>query len=346
MSDTPLPPLPPTPPVPPVIPPEGTSPPESAQGPEPDVSLWGRYRTSPIWLQILIPVVLLAILIGIWVIATGGTDDSAASDTTVPESNLDRVLSGIIIAGGIRGETTTTTSEVATSEPTSASTEPTTTAPETTLAPTTLAPTTTAGGTPAPTTPATTAPPTTAPPTTTAATTTTTEAAPPSTEAPASVLPSPDDFLAQWNAAVDGTNVPSLSRDQITKIVDGPFAGAFLATLSPTVGNKMAPQVGLIGTMSATDPTQIAELLLVYVNGPDESASDFYWESFGVLTQAVDPVMTDAEITALETSLGRDDGTPPFPAGTDNTASSNGFNYNLYTGSTQDGTAATGIAVT
>ena len=37
---------------------------------------------------------------------------------------------------------------------------------------------------------------------------------------------------------------------------------------------------------------------------------------------------------------------PPFPDDTDNTADSNGFNYNLYTGTTQDGTPATGIAVT
>ena len=108
----------------------------------------------------------------------------------------------------------------------------------------------------------------------------------------------------------------------------------------------MAPQVGLIGTMSTTDPTQIAELLLVYVSGPDESASEFYWESFSVLAQAVDPSITDREIAALEESLGRVDDTPPFPDGTDNTADSNGFNYNLYTGTTQDGTPATGIAVT
>ncbi len=331
-------------------------PPEPTTGPDDDVSLWGRYRALPMWVQILIPVVFLAILIGIWVIATSGTDDSADSDTTVAESNMDDVLRGIIIAGGIRGDGTTTTSEVTTSEPTTDSTDATTTlAPDTTLAPTTLAPTTlapttTAGGVPAPTTPPTTAPPTTTPPTTapptTVAATTTTEAAPPTTEAPSSALPSPDDFLAQWNDAADGTNVQSLSRDQITQIVDGPFAGAFLATLSPTNGNKMAPQVGLIGTMSTTEPKQIAELLLVYVNGPDESASDFYWESFGVLTQAVYPATTDEQIAELETSLGRADGTPPFPNGTDNTASSNGFSYNLYTGTTQNGTAATGIAVT
>jgi hypothetical protein len=198
--------------------------------------------------------------------------------------------------------------------------------------------------TPVTTTPATTAAPTTAAPTT-QATTTTTEAAPPTTDDSSSALPSPADFLEQWNAAADGTDVPSLSRDQITQIVDGPFAGAFLATLSPTGGNKMAPQVGLIGTMSTTDPTQIAELLLVYVSGPDESASEFYWESFGVLAQAVDPSITNKEIDALEQSLGREKGTPPFPDGTDNTAANNGFNYNLYTGTTKNGTPATGIAV-
>jgi hypothetical protein len=114
--------------------------------------------------------------------------------------------------------------------------------------------------------------------------------------------------------------------------------------LAPNEDGGPAPQVGLIGTMSTTDPTQLAELLLVYVSGPDESASDFYWECFGVLTQALDPTMSDAQIADLEESLGRADGTPPFPDGTDNTVDSNGLTYNLYTGSTQDGTPATGIA--
>jgi hypothetical protein len=303
------------------------------------------------WLQVLIPVLILAMVVGLWAIAGSSSDESMSSDTTVADSSMDDVLRGIIIAGGIRGEATTTT-EVITTEPTTEPTEPTTTvAPQTTLAPTTLAPTTTAGAAlPAPTsTPETTVPATTAAPTTQAPTTqapTTTAAAPPTTEVSASALPSPSDFLEQWNAAADGTTVPTLSRDQITQIVDGPLAGAFLATLSPTDGNKMAPQVGIIGTMSTTDPTQIAELLLVYVSGPDESASEFYWESFSVLAQAVDPSITSTDVAALEKSLGRADGTPPFPDDTNNTADSNGFNYNLYTGTTQDGTPATGIAVT
>ncbi len=335
---------------------------------DPSLSLWDRCRALPVWAQILIPVVIIAIVIGIWALATSDSETSSSADTTVvDESSMDNVLAGIIIAGGIRPETTTTTTEVATSSPTTlapttlapTTLAPTTLAPTTvaptTLAPTTLAPTTTAGAaiptpTPVPptTAPATTVAPTTQPPTTQkpTTTTTTTEPAPPTTEGSSSALPSPDDFLAQWNAAAEGTNVPTLSRSQITKIVDGPFAGAFLATLSPTEGNKMAPQVGLIGTMSTTDPTQIAELLLVYISGPDESASDFYWEAFGVLTQAVDPEMTKAQIAALEDSLGREDGLPPFPEDTDNSADSNGFNYNLYTGATREGIPATGIAVT
>jgi hypothetical protein len=344
MSD--VPPPPPTPPTPPV----GPSPAGSAPPPEPDpTSLWGRYRGLPVWLQVLIPIVILAILIGIWVLATSDSDESASSDTTVAGSNMDDVLRGIIIAGGINGGTATTTTGVFTSEPATSTTDVTTTTePATTLAPeTTLAPTTTAGGdVPPPTaTPTSAAPATTTTPPTTAATTTT-EATPPTTDAPAGALPSPDDFLAQWNAAADGTDVPQLSRDQISEITQGPFAGAFLATLTPTDGSDAPEQVGLIGTMSADDPTQIAELLLVYVGGDNESASDFYWEAFGVLTQAVDPATTADQTSALETSLGRVDGSPPFPAGTADTADSNGFTYKLSTGETTDHTPATGIAVT
>jgi hypothetical protein len=115
--------------------------------------------------------------------------------------------------------------------------------------------------------------------------------------------------------------------------------------LAPNQEGSTVPQVGLIGTMSTTDPTQLAELLLVYVSGPNEAASDFYWEAFGVLTQAVDPATTEAQIADLEERLGRADGMPPFPEGTDNVAGSNGFNYHLYTGATREGLPATGIAV-
>jgi hypothetical protein len=200
--------------------------------------------------------------------------------------------------------------------------------------------------------PPTSAAPTTAAPTTAAPTTAAPTTAAPTTEAPTttvpagSALPVPADFLTQWNAAAAGTNVPTISQSQISQIIEGPRAGSFYATLTPTGSrNKLPPQVGIIGTLSATDPTQLSEVLLVYVSGPDESASDFYWEAFQVLTKAVDPSITDAQIADLEKSLGRAQGLPPFPDGTNKSADSNGFSYNLSTGTTQAGAPATGIAV-
>ena len=337
MSDVP-PPIPPDPSVPPVAPVDASSTPAaevSAAGRSP----WGRYRTLPMWAQILIPVAIIAILIGLVALFTSGDgDESSPADTTVVgDSSMDDVLRGIIILGGIRGEATPATTAAETTAP--ATSEPTVSeAPDTTVAATAPEPTVTAA------------------PTTTEATSTTestestvaatTEPSPTTTSAETGGLPSPDDFLAQWNSAAEGSDVPAITRDQISEIVDGPFAGAFLATLAPDIDDPPAPQVGLIGTMSTADPTQIAELLLVYVEGPDEAASDFYWDAFRVLTLAVDPTTTDEQIADLEQALGREDGLPPFPDDTDNSAVSNGFTYNLSTGTTEDDTPVTGIAVT
>ena len=282
------------------------------------------------WAQILIPVAIIAILIGLVALFTSGDgDESSPADTTVvDDSSMDDVLRGIIILGGIRGEATPATTAAETTAP--ATSGPTVSeAPDTTAAATVPEPTVTA-----------------APTTTEATSAATTEPSPTTTGAESAGLPSPDDFLAQWNSAADGTDVPEITRDQISEIVDGPFAGAFLATLAPDVDDPPAPQVGLIGTMSTADPTQIAELLLVYVEGPDEAASDFYWEAFRVLTLAVDPTTTDEQIADLEEALGREDGLPPFPDDTDNSAVNNGFTYNLSTGTTEDDTPVTGIAVT
>ena len=123
MSDTPPPPPPPpVPPVPP-LPPSGAGD-QSAPEPSPEVpatdelSLWGRYRALPMWAQVLIPVVIVALLIGLIVLLTSGdSDDTAPADTTVTgESNMDEVLRGIIVIGGIRGGETTATTVVDTTE--------------------------------------------------------------------------------------------------------------------------------------------------------------------------------------------------------------------------------------
>jgi hypothetical protein len=64
-----------------------------------------------------------------------------------------------------------------------------------------------------------------------------------------------------------------------------------------------------------------------------------------VLAQLIDPSMTNRQISDLKDSMGRADGLPPFPDGTNTTTESNGSAYNLSTGSAQEGTPATAISV-
>jgi hypothetical protein len=136
-----------------------------------------------VWLQILVPLVVLAGIVGVIFWATGGSDgDVATSETSTPagDGGLEVVLKGLIVTGALAD------SDVpATDAP--ASTPETTSAP-TTLPPTTIETATSASPTTAPTVAPTTSrgptttPPPTAPPT--SATTTTTEP-PDTTEAPA-----------------------------------------------------------------------------------------------------------------------------------------------------------------
>jgi hypothetical protein len=291
-------------------------------------SLWARYRTLPMWQQIGIPVVIVAVIVLLIVLLTGGSDDSSSSaETSVPSGvDLDSVMKGLIIVGGVPSTSTTTTVVETTT-----TIAPTTTVPATTS---TVAPTTTVAATVPPTAttvaPATTAPATTAAPTTTQRPTTTaaptTTAPAPTTTVPAAApLPAVADFVTQWNAAVKDTNVPTISTDQATELT-GQYAGYYLVTLAPVKGSKLPAQVGLIAKVTAPLSGQLEQVSLVWIPGADELASDFYWEAFGVLTQAVDPTTTPDQTAALETGLGKAPGMPPFTT----TASDTSDSGNLY----------------
>ena len=87
--------------------------------------------------------------------------------------------------------------------------------------------------------------------------------------------------------------------------------------------------MGLLAKLTATGSGQLATVSLVWIPGADETASDFYWESFGVLTQAVTPGTTADETQALETSLGKAAGMPPFTT-TATATSTSGNVYSLF----------------
>ena len=124
---------------------------------------------------------------------------------------------------------------------------------------------------------------------------------PATTDVPATRFPTVTEFVDQWNAATGGTDVPTISADEATELT-GDYAGYHLITLSP--------QVGVLGTLTSPGSGQLDEVLLVWIPGADDDdASDFFWESFAVLTQAISPRITDAETAALEQDLGRAPGT-------------------------------------
>ena len=87
--------------------------------------------------------------------------------------------------------------------------------------------------------------------------------------------------------------------------------------------------MGLIAQLTAPQSGQLAQVMLVWIPGADETSSDFYWESFGVLTQAVTPGTTADQTAAIESALGKAPGMPPFTT-TATTTSDSGNVYSLF----------------
>jgi hypothetical protein len=294
-------------------------------GPSPPTGLWRRYRAAPLALQILVPVLVVALVLVVVVVwaASSGSDDATESATTEGTgAELDAVLKGIVLVGGLASSGAGSTASAATTA-TTATTAAAETTPATHPAATTAATTTTAAAatTTSTTTPRTTATPTTAVTTSTPLTTITspdTTAAPTTTAAPSTTLPTTSAFFAQWNDATGGTDVPAISASQATELT-GQYAGYYLITLTPE-GSELPPQVGLVGTLTSPGSGELAQLLLVWIPGADETSSDFFWEAFGVLTHAVTPDITADETAALATSLGRAPGRPPFTTAAEATA--------------------------
>jgi hypothetical protein len=340
-------------------PPDDVPVPESDSAPESE-GLWRRYRSWPLWVQIVAPLVVIAVIVGGVVWATSASDGETASSgtTTASGGQLELVVKGLIVSGALDDDSSVSTTNApastspestissasATTSPatTTSSTHPASTAPAGPVTPTTAVPppTTAAPSTAVPTTqglttnpPATSAPPDTTetpdstevPDTTDAPDTTEvpdTTDAPPTTVEPSPSLPTVAAFFDQWNEATAGTDVPTISGVQLEELT-GDYAGYYLAPLSPTDDDSFPPQVGVVGTATSPGSGQLEKLLLVWIPGPDESSSDFYWKAFGVLVQAVSPGTPTVESEALATTLGEAPGTPPFT--TTNSASQRGL---------------------
>jgi hypothetical protein len=100
--------------------------------------------------------------------------------------------------------------------------------------------------------------------------------------------------------------VPALTESEITALENGPAATTFIAPLSG--------QVGLVGGVR-NDDSSVAEVLLVWIPGGDEAASNqLYRNAFDVLLRTVNPELTADERAALGDDLGLTAQAPPFPA--------------------------------
>ena len=185
--------------------------------------IWHSYRSMPLWLQIFIPVLVLAVVIAaVAAFASTGDEDAGTATTAAGEPALDDVLKGIIVVGGLTGtdtETTVAATPTATPEPTSSEAPATTAEAVVSEAPTTSAAATSTAA-PAPTS------------TLAAATTLAPRRRPRGPPRPrrrrpprsrprpsrrrrcrsSGGLPSVDDFFAQWNDAAAGTDGPGDHR--------------------------------------------------------------------------------------------------------------------------------------
>jgi hypothetical protein len=200
--------------------------------------------------------------------------------------------------------TTTTPPEATTTTTTSTTTTIATTVPSSTTSTTTTVPEPTTTPAPPETTPPDTTPPETTPPATPPPDTT----SPPTTGRPVppgAVAPSATAFAEDWNANAAGTDVPTLSRDDVTELETGTNARTFVARLSG--------KVGLVAVVR--DDGSMAQILLAWIPGGDEATStELYRGAFDVLVRTVNPALSDEERVALRDELGLDASRPPFPS--------------------------------
>ena len=278
-------------------------------GAHPKKSLLDRYGEAATWVKVAIPVVAVAVLVGIGALiaALAGDDSSTDSSTTAstisPSSGTALIL--VATASQLAGDPTASTTV-----PDTTTTEPTTTTVETTVPTTEPAVPTTEPGTvpPATTVPSTT---TTEPPTTTEKATTTTveEETEEEIDLPAGeIAESPDAFMAAWNTAAAGSGVASISS-----WTQQPFAGQS-GSVADLGGNVR------VVLLSDEEDGPVAEAVLAWLplSDPDEeeAQNEAYRQAFDVLMETVDADVTSAQQKRVATQLGLSSTEPPFPEGT------------------------------
>jgi hypothetical protein len=324
---------------------------EPGTGGTPKKGLWARYRGARLWVQIIIPVAIVAVLVGAGALIVNATSDdssssdnsahalllaiakklsdeqaSAATSTTSSSSSTSTSTSTTTEATTTTvAETTTTVVETSTSvapPPVTTTSPPTTAAATTTEAPTTEAPTTEAPTTEAPTTEA----PTTEAPTTEALTTAPAASAPsPSTALrplpSGQVAASPANFQTAWNAAVAGTNVPLIEQWSQEDIAGN------AANIADLGGNIR------VVLLSSSPDGPVAEVVLAWLplTGSDDQATQnqAYRDAFNVVMTTVNDAVTPQEQETVANELGLDADHPPFAAETTNEATLRPQHYRL-----------------
>jgi len=305
--------------------------------------LWGRYLGAATWVKVGIPLVVIALVLGVGVlIAQSGNDSTSSADQNTEEllallaakmAAQDETTTTVAETTTTEAETTTTEEETTTTEAETTTTEveTTTTVPETTTPPTTVPVPPTTPVPPPPTTetpptepPTTEAPPTEAPTTEAPPTEAPTTEAPPTeappTEAPPTepVIPpgalfaSLEDFQAAWNAAAQGGSVGQITSwspvDVNGTAADVANIGGNLRVGAVVNGTNGAVTQVALGWLPLSDDSQQAQQNAVFQ------------DAFAVLVRTVNPAATSEQQSSLASRLGISGTEPPFPTGTTNKA--------------------------
>ncbi len=307
--------------------------------------LWGRYLDAPTWVKVGIPLVVIALVLGVGVlIGQSGNGDSTSSSDQNTEELLALMAAKMAAEEATTttvAETTTTEAATTTEETTTTEAETTTTVAETTTVPeTTTSPETSAAATTVPRTTTTTIPKTTpTQPETTPSEPDTSEpqsdtsepqsdtsepssdtsepssdtsepTEPPSSEPvipPGALFASLEDFQTAWNSTAQGSSV-----GQITEW--SPIDVNGTAAQVADIGGNLRVGAVVNGTNGAV--TQVALGWLPVDESQQAAQNAAFQNAFAVLVRTVNPAATSAEQSSLASELGITKDEPPFPTGT------------------------------
>jgi outer membrane biosynthesis protein TonB len=312
---------------------------------------WGRYLDAPTWVKVGIPLVVVALVLGVGVLIgqSGDGDSTSSSDQNTEEllALMAAKMAAEQAATTTVPETTTTEAETTTTEEATTTTvaETTTTAEATTVPETTI-PETSAAATTVPKTTTTTVPKTTP-------TQPETTPSKPDTSEPQSDTsePSSDTSEPSSDTSEPSSDTSEPPSDTSEPIVTHPIVippGALFASLeefqsawNSTAQGSSAGQiakwtpidvngtqadmadiggnlrVGAVVNGANGAVTQVALGWLPLTDDTQQAAQNaVFQDAFSVLIRTVNPGATAAEQSGLASDLGITDAEPPFPTGT------------------------------